>query len=209
MRGVSSRPLLQQNFSHAGGSSVSMDNAGVAGQAPTGMTTKAASAAPDRASIRVEAVELADAAGLMGSRYPARLYRSVFPSSTADMAAAFEVLFESNDWPPAWRAGLYTVPHYHGSAHEVLGVFRGWAEAQLGGERGPLVTLRAGDVLLIPAGLAHESRADSGDFCAVGAYPRGMRVDMRYERHRAADLSRLERLAPPGSDPVFGDRVAG
>lgn len=168
------------------------------------MTSRPAGAAPDVSSIRVESLLVTDDAPHLGSPYPARIYRAVFTEASADMATAFEVLFEANAWSPAWRAGLYAVPHYHGAAHEVLGVFRGWARAQLGGNGGPLVTLRAGDVLLIPAGLAHENRGDSGDFCAVGAYPRGMRVDMRYERDRPADMVRLARLPPPTPDPVFG-----
>jgi uncharacterized protein YjlB len=182
------------------------------------MKVRPPSIAIERASVHVQSLDLSDDGRSMGSPYPALLYRDVFPSSRTDtsdrgsspeeLARRFESLFEANDWPPAWRAGLYTVPHYHAAAHEVLGVFRGWAKAWLGGEAGVLVTLRAGDVLLLPAGVAHENRGDSGDFCAVGAYPRGMRVDMRYERDRQADAARLERVPPPATDPVFGGPCA-
>jgi uncharacterized protein YjlB len=177
------------------------------------MRTPPAPVGIERAAVVVESLRVADDGRFANSPYPARLYRAVFAgdgsdSSAEEMASAFEALFEANGWPPAWRAGLYSVPHYHGAAHEVLGVFRGWAKAQLGGERGPTVTLRAGDVLLLPAGMAHENRGDSGDFLAVGAYPRGMRVDMRYERNREADLGRLARVSPP-TDPVFGGFCAG
>jgi uncharacterized protein YjlB len=69
-----------------------------------------------------------------------------------------------------------------------------------------LVTLRAGDAVLIPAGVAHCNEGESADFRAVGAYPSGMRVDMRYGRtgDREADERRLAALPPPAPDPVFG-----
>jgi uncharacterized protein YjlB len=177
------------------------------------MRTPPAPVPIERARVVVESLLVEDDGRFVNSPYPARVYRAVFAgqgnaSSAEDMASAFEALFEANGWPPAWRAGLYSVPHYHGAAHEVLGVFRGWAKAQLGGERGPTVTLRAGDVLLLPAGVAHENRGDSGDFLAVGGYPRGTRVDMRYERHREADRVRLASVPPP-TDPVFGGICAG
>lgn len=177
------------------------------------MLTPPAPGVIERAAVAVESLLLSDDGRFANSPYPARVYRAVFAgrgsrSSAEDMALAFEALFEVNGWPPAWRAGLYPVPHYHGAAHEVLGVFRGWAKARLGGERGPSVTIGVGDVLLLPAGVAHENRGDSGDFLAVGAYPRGMRVDMRYERHREADLGRLASVSPP-TDPVFGGLCAG
>jgi uncharacterized protein YjlB len=88
----------------------------------------------------------------------------------------------------------------------VLGIFSGWVQARLGGERGPLLTLRAGDAVLIPAGVAHKNEGESPDFRAVGAYPRGMKVDMRYGREadRPVDARRLATLPPPSPDPIFG-----
>ena len=124
----------------------------------------------------------------------------------SERAAAFEALFARHGWPPAWRAGLYEVHHYHSSAHEVLGIFSGWVRARLGGPGGAVVTLREGDVVLIPAGVAHCNEGQSPDFRAVGAYPRGARPNMRYgrETERAADALRVAELAPPTPDPVFG-----
>jgi uncharacterized protein YjlB len=161
-------------------------------------------------SIRVESFTLADDGRFINSPHPARVYRGVLSDAHADPVAAFEELFARHGWPPAWRAGLYTVHHYHSAAHEVLGVFSGWVKARLGGESGALVTLRAGDAVLLPAGVAHRNEGQSPDFLAVGAYPRGMRPDMRYGREveRATDLKRLAALPAPAPDPVLGTASA-
>jgi len=159
-----------------------------------------------KTSISVESHALADDGVFLNSPHPALIYRGVFSPTEADLANAFEALFAAHGWPPAWRAGLYTMHHYHSSAHEVLGIFSGWVEARVGGPRGPVVTLRAGDAVLFPAGVAHKNEGESPDFRAVGAYPRGMRVDMRYGREadRPTDARRLAALPAPTPDPVFG-----
>ena len=138
------------------------------------------------------------------SALPVLLYAAVFTAD--DGAVAFERLFETNGWTGAWRNGLYQVHHYHSTAHEVLGVFRGWVEVRLGGERGLTLTLHAGDVAVIPAGVAHKNERQSPDFAVVGAYPTGTSPDMNYgkqgERPRADANIRAVELPP--SDPVLG-----
>lgn len=173
------------------------------------------------ASVRVESIDVAGAGPFPGSRHAVRVYRGVLDTAVgasgneenvaAERALAFESLFARHGWPPAWRAGLYEAHHYHASAHEVLGIYAGWVNARLGGPGGVSVTLRAGDVLLIPAGVAHCNDGQSPDFRAVGAYPRGMRPDMRYgrEAQRATDLARTAALPPPEPDPVLGDALDG
>jgi uncharacterized protein YjlB len=168
-------------------------------------------------SIKVESFTLDGDERFINSAHPVRVYRGVLAQrqvtvtpavdTASEAAAAFEALFARHGWPPAWRAGLYTVHHYHSTAHEVLGIFSGWVKARLGGEAGMLVTLRAGDALLLPAGVAHCNEGQSSDFCAVGAYPRGMQPDMRYgrESERAVDLKRLAALPAHVPDPIFGD----
>jgi uncharacterized protein YjlB len=157
-------------------------------------------------SITVESFTLSDDGRFLNSPHPARVYRRVLSEAARHPAAAFEELFARHGWPPAWRAGLYTVHHYHSAAHEVLGISSGWVKARLGGEGGVLVTLHAGDAVLLPAGVAHRNEGQSPDFLAVGAYPHGMRPDMRYGREgeRAADLERLAHVPAPAPDPVFG-----
>jgi len=174
-------------------------------RAPSGEARTMALVEP-RTGIPVESLRIAGDGVFPGSQYAVRVYRGVLDVASADRAAGFEALFAKHGWPPAWRAGLYELHHYHASAHEVLGIFSGWVEARLGGPGGIAVQLRAGDVVLLPAGVAHCNEGQSPDFRAVGAYPRGMRPDMRYghERERRVDAERVAALPAPEPDPVFG-----
>jgi len=145
------------------------------------------------------------------SRYPVLVYRAVALEGGAGvtgtkLAAAFEQLFAAHGWPAAWRNGLYSEHHYHSTAHEALGVYSGWVQAQLGGERGPLLRLAAGDVLVIPAGVAHCNQGQSKDFRVVGAYPRGTDMDMNYgqPKERPAADRRIAAVPLPDRDPVQG-----
>ena len=96
------------------------------------------------------------------------------------LASAVEATFHRNGWGGSWRNGIYDMHHYHSTAHETLGVYAGSARVQLGGDSGPVFEIRAGDVVVIPAGVAHKCIESSVDFRVVGAYPDGQRPDMRY-----------------------------
>jgi uncharacterized protein YjlB len=105
-----------------------------------------------------------------------------------------------------WRNGIYSYHHYHSTAHEVLGCYRGSAKVQFGGESGIVEELSAGDVVIIPAGVGHKNLGASADFAVVGAYPRGQDYDMNYgkpgERPRADE--NIARVPLPETDPIFG-----
>jgi uncharacterized protein YjlB len=134
----------------------------------------------------------------------------VYPQAIAlfglDPAALFEKLFTKNHWPAAWRNGVYGFHHYHSSAHEVLGVFSGSARVQFGGENGVVLEVKAGDVVVIPAGVSHKNLIASRDFGVVGAYPKGQIWDMQYGKpgERPAADERIAQVAMPAADPVFG-----
>jgi uncharacterized protein YjlB len=140
------------------------------------------------------------------SRFPVLVYRGAVTEAAAARASAFERLFTAHAWPAAWRNGLYGAHHYHSCAHEVLGVYDGWVNARLGGEQGALVVLRAGDAVVIPAGVAHCNQGQSQDFRVVGAYPRGTDMDMMYGRpgERPRADRNLAAVPLPERDPVFG-----
>ncbi len=86
-------------------------------------------------------------------RFPALIYQRAFPDDLADLAAAMEQRFAENGWPPAWRNGIYAVPHAPANGHEALGIAKGAARLVLGGEGGRELEVSAGDVLLLPAGI--------------------------------------------------------
>ena len=118
-----------------------------------------------------------------------------------------ERLFTANHWPGAWRNGVYSYHHYHSTAHEALGVYGGSAVIQFGGPEGTTVTIRAGDVAVIPAGVAHRCLEASGDFRIVGAYPLGQRWDMCFGRagERPAADQNIAAVPDPQADPVQGE----
>jgi uncharacterized protein YjlB len=119
---------------------------------------------------------------------------------------AFEQRFAGNGWGGSWRDGVFGVHHYHSTAHEVLGVYGGTATVQFGGPRGVVLEVAAGDVVVIPAGVAHRRLASSADFAVVGAYPEGQRPDLCYGRtgELEAACARIAALPVPAADPVFG-----
>src|SRR5439155_18778875 len=136
---------------------------------------------------------------------PLVVYRGALDGG-ADRAAACERLFAQHGWPDAWRNGIYGHHHYHSTAHEVLGIAAGNARVRLGGEGGQTVELRAGDVVVIPAGVAHKRESASADLLVIGAYPRGQSPDL-CRAEGAAYYRALGRIAAgpfPGSDPVTG-----
>ena len=66
--------------------------------------------------------------------------------------------------------------------------------------------LGPGDVVIIPAGVAHKNLGSTGDFGVVGAYPQRQIPDMNYGRpgERPRTDSNIRRIALPKADPVFG-----
>ena len=109
-----------------------------------------------------------DDGSIPNSNMPLLVYRNAVPAD----AAAIERVFAANRWPPAWRNGVHPFHHFHSSAHEVLGVARGEASVLFGGPSGTVVLVRAGDVVVVPAGVAHCNQGQSSDLLIVGAYPR-------------------------------------
>ena len=136
---------------------------------------------------------------------PLIVYRGVLETGP-DTAAKCEALFAGNDWGAAWRNGIYAHHHYHSTAHEVLGIASGCVRVRLGGERGATVELRAGDVVVIPAGVAHKNEGASPNLVVVGAYPGGKSPDMcrpgAQQRERARRS--VSEVARPSRDPVYG-----
>jgi len=155
---------------------------------------------------RILSFRLEDNGVIPNSRYPLLVYAGAIRLPERNPAAVFEELFAAHRWTGCWRNGIYTYHHYHSTAHEVLGVFNGAATVQFGGERGIKQKLNAGDVIIIPAGVAHRNLGASGSFGVVGAYPAGQDWDMNYGRpeERPQSDENIARVALPSMDPVYG-----
>lgn len=140
-------------------------------------------------------------------RLPLVVYRgAVDLAGAADPTAVFEVLFESNGWGEGWRGGVYDYDHYHSAIHEVLGIARGSVRVRFGGADGRAVEAKAGDVVVIPAGIGHMRLAASHDLLVVGAYPSTGRFNLRKAKARERDeaLEEIPRTPAPRTDPVYG-----
>jgi uncharacterized protein YjlB len=136
------------------------------------------------------------------SRLPVLVYRSVL-EGVRDLASELEAMFARHGWIGSWRNGLYREHHFHSTAHETLGIYRGSVDVRLGGPTGKLLTLNAADVVVIPAGVAHKNEGQSSDFAVVGAYPTGTTADLRYRT--TAEVERKVAAVPmPERDPVSG-----
>lgn len=139
-------------------------------------------------------------------RWPLIVYRGAvrFPAR-CDPAAVWEDLFERNGWDDSWRDGIYDYVHYHSRIHEVLGIARGHGRVQLGGARGRILTLKAGDAAILPAGTGHQCLGASDDFLVVGAYPPFGTYDecTNAQAHKRA-LVTIPKVGRPRKDPVYG-----
>ena len=66
--------------------------------------------------------------------------------------------------------------------------------------------VRAGDVLVLPAGTGHCNAGSSSDLLVVGAYPHGMEWDIRRGDPAEHDevLANIDAVPLPRADPVRG-----
>jgi uncharacterized protein YjlB len=140
------------------------------------------------------------------SHLPLVVYRNAFADDAHHLATRIEKTFHHNGWSNAWRDGIYSVHHYHSTTHEVLGCYSGAALVQFGGKDGVVEEIRAGDAVVIPAGVAHKNQGSSDDFGVVGAYPAGKDYDMNYgkEDERPRADQNIAAVPLPKSDPVLG-----
>jgi uncharacterized protein YjlB len=149
-----------------------------------------------------ETHRFADDGRFPNSAFPLLVYRRALPPDPAAMERAFA----AHGWSNAWCDGIFRYHHFHSIAHEVLGIAAGEARVAFGGPSGREVSVRAGDVVVIPAGVAHRNMGGSADLLVVGAYPGGGDYDIRRgdpAEHDAA-VRAIAAVPLPDSDPVSG-----
>lgn len=157
--------------------------------------------------------------GIPNNPLPLIIYPQVVPDETEegnedstpeDLERWFRTEFGRHGWPVSWDGPMYPYTHYHPNTHELLGITCGWAEILFGGESGRMITVYAGDAVLIPAGVGHQQIATSDDFSAVGAYPPDVKPKTLLDEPALLQQSMLEikRVPMPDKDPITGGEGA-
>lgn len=137
---------------------------------------------------------------------PLIIYKDALTLPEKKAATIIITLFENNNWKNAWKNGIYDYDHYHSITHEVLGIYCGKAKVQFGGPGGVVEKVRKGDVIIIPAGVAHRNLGSGKDFKCVGAYPGGNDYDIRKgeEGDRPESDNNIKKVPMPVSHPISG-----
>lgn len=72
---------------------------------------------------------------------------------------------------------LFSQPLHHTNTIDLIAIFQGGSRLALGRERhetatgGVEIDVRAGDVVVVPAGVSHRSLSVYGDYRYIGVYP--------------------------------------
>jgi uncharacterized protein YjlB len=142
------------------------------------------------------------------SEMPVLIYQKVLnlPEQKSKAAVIIQKIFARNAWSNSWRNSIYDFHHYHSVTHECMGICEGTATIITGGPGGRRVKLSQGDVIMLPAGVAHKCLKFSQNFLCVGAYPGGKDFDLKtgtdIEYKQA--MENIKKLPLPENDPVFG-----
>ena len=157
-------------------------------------------------SVKPELYFVKDDGIFPNNRLPILYYPEVLEFPKLFPAHAIKKLFQENNWGNNWKQGIYTYHHYHSITHEVLGVGKGETLLLLGGENGISILIQQGDVLIIPAGVAHINLGKENDVTCVGGYPDGRDYDMNYGKagERPKARHNIASVPLPKTDPVFG-----
>ena len=158
---------------------------------------------------RIKAITLHDDGIYPNSQLPALHYKNVLDLPLLFRAWKVKALFHRNGWGNNWKAGIYSYHHYHSTTHEVLGCIRGKTAIRLGGDNGKTVILEKGDVLVIPAGVAHCNLEKERQVVCIGGYPNGRDYDMQYglNGERPQSDRNIAAVPLPATDPVSGNSV--
>lgn len=179
------------------------------------------------------------------SPFPVLHYPGFFPSPSSRAPVAVHDAFAANGWQVQWifRYGRTQQSHYHSAAHECMAVLSGEATIRFGvaddepvggGGGGIEVHARAGDVFVLPAGLAHKTfdteptdstfklltpgdegpsaglaNVELSGFTMIGAYPVGATWDFAVGGEHEGRYEEVWSVPKPERDPVLGADPAG
>lgn len=155
--------------------------------------------------MQTRLILLSDNGIFPNNKLPVVVYKNAFEYSD-EISAVFKDAFLQNNWYNFWEAGIFTYHHYHSNTHEVMGVCSGNTILQFGGDEGEKLRIEAGDVIVIPAGVAHKNLMEENAVTCIGAYPDGREYDMNYgnpDERPGADRN-IANVSIPDFDPLFG-----
>lgn len=141
--------------------------------------------------------------------FPLVVYRAVFDEARDGDGAALMAARRTGYTPP-WRGVVFDYHHYHSTAWEALLCEAGEADVQWGGPSGPVVSIRRGDVALVPPGVAHKQLRSKGGFVLLGSYPdhEGCRTpdadEVRACPGSESEQEQARRCPSPRLCPFFG-----
>lgn len=207
--------------------------------------------------IEVKSYQLPPTTLIPNSPQPLLHYSGAFASEEGRKLAAYDS-FLGNGWQVQWifRYGQTQDSHYHSATHECMAVLSGTATIRFGvadtvndlqestygsgkEDGGIEVEARAGDVFIIPAGVAHktfntqpsdefklltpgnghhisaenERKAmedlELSGFTMIGAYPVGGQWDFAKGGENKGEYEQVWKVAKPNNDPVFGKGEEG
>jgi len=138
---------------------------------------------------------------------PVLLYKEALHGIKKHDTETVKEILESNSWTTSWINNIFDYHHYHSIAHEVLVVLMGMARVQFGGPNGITLSIEKGDVVIIPAGVAHKKVEEADGFSCLGAYPDGQQYDMNYGHagERPKTDENIRNVPLPTNDPIYGN----
>ena len=154
----------------------------------------------------IEQFILQDDGVFPNSPHPVLVYRDALDIPLFFPATRVKNVFEKHGWSNSWDDGILHTHHYHSVTHEVLGIYEGETILLLGGPRGTKIKVEKGDVLVIPAGVAHKNIGCSIDFKCIGAYPNGKDFDIQLGKsgERPRTDKNIKKVPVPKKDPIYG-----
>jgi len=157
--------------------------------------------------IQPAQIHIKDNGTFPGSKLPVLHYKKAIKVPFIFAGRKAKALFTKHNWTNTWRGGIYTYDHYHSNTHEAMAVIKCHTVLLLGGENGKHVHLEKGDVIVIPAGVAHKNLGKEKDVICIGGYPDGKDFDMNYGNagERPGTDENIRSVPMPLTGPLYGE----